>query len=147
MICVRYQVNGQEFWDNNSGKNYFVNLIAKGPLPIDQRLNHRHSLRGHPNTRLSERYSFAASLLIADELARCVSESEEFGILLSLSSSPMNRTRSGLDFGSNGYEDMIKNLCYFKSEDASERLSDISQLNFVQAPDQRPQLSRAINCF
>jgi Carbohydrate/starch-binding module (family 21) len=28
-ICVRYQVAGQEFWDSNSGKNYFINIIPE----------------------------------------------------------------------------------------------------------------------
>lgn len=35
IICLRYQVNGQEPWDNNSGKNYFINLTPERPLPSD----------------------------------------------------------------------------------------------------------------
>ncbi|CCD68223.1 Protein phosphatase 1 regulatory subunit [Caenorhabditis elegans] len=30
-FCVQYQVAGAEFWDNNGGDNYIVNVSTKGP--------------------------------------------------------------------------------------------------------------------
>ncbi|KAK6030083.1 putative phosphatase regulatory subunit [Ostertagia ostertagi] len=32
-FCVRFSVNGQEFWDNNSGKNYCVDIVPDASLP------------------------------------------------------------------------------------------------------------------
>jgi hypothetical protein len=46
MICVRYQVNGQEFWDNNSGKNYFINLIPERRRPANE-VSNFYSPRNH----------------------------------------------------------------------------------------------------
>jgi len=44
MICVQYQVNGQEYWDNNFGKNYLINLIPKRSLPTNESF-HRGKLQ------------------------------------------------------------------------------------------------------
>ena len=155
IICLRYQVNGQEFWDNNSGKNYFINLAPEKALTSDDEVpSHRRSSRDHPETRLSERYSFTASLhmtatLAADELAKCVSDSESFKVLLGSSPTWINQERSKLRFGSNAYLDLIENLCYFKP---SDRLSDVSQLINRSSVDascysEKVQSSHVIHCF
>ncbi|KAH8710135.1 putative phosphatase regulatory subunit-domain-containing protein [Phaeosphaeriaceae sp. PMI808] len=141
IVCLRYQVNGQEFWNNNSGKNYFINLALERPLPSNEVSNHRHPSRGHPESRLSERYSFTAS--VADELARCVSDSK-IRVLLGSSPTWINQGRSELNFGSTAYMDMIENLCYFKPPD---RLSDVSQLIHRSSVDERFQSSHIIHCF
>lgn len=152
IICLCYQVNGQEFWDNNSGKNYFINLAPEKPLSSDDEVS---SHRGHPESRLSERYSFTASLhmtatLVADELAKCVSDSEKFKVFLGSSPTWIYQGRSKLSFGSTAYMDLIENLCYFKP---SDRLSDVSQLirrSSLDAScysDERSQSSHVIHCF
>jgi hypothetical protein len=155
IVCLRYQVNGQEFWDNNSGKNYFINLTLERPQPSNEVSNHRHPERRHPESRLSERYSFTASLqtaatLVADnKLARCVSDSE-IRVLLGYSPTWIYQGRSELNFGSTAYMDMIESLCYFKP---SDRLSDVSQLihrSSVDAScysDKRFQSSHVVPCF
>ncbi|KAE9987002.1 hypothetical protein EG328_004134 [Venturia inaequalis] len=155
IVCLRYRVNGQEFWDNNSGKNYFINLTLERPQPSNEVSNHRHPSRRRPESRLSERYSFTASLhtaatLVADdELARCVSDSE-IRVLLGSSPTWINQGRSELNFGSTAYMDMIESLCYFKP---SDRLSDVSQLihrSSVDAScysDKRFQSSHVVPCF
>ncbi|XGW27955.1 hypothetical protein V3C99_008057, partial [Haemonchus contortus] len=33
-FCVRFSVNGQDFWDNNSGKNYCVDIVPDNSLPL-----------------------------------------------------------------------------------------------------------------
>jgi hypothetical protein len=134
-------------------KNYFINLTLKRPLPYEVS-NHRHPSRGHPESRLSERYSFTASLhtaatLVADELARCVSDSE-IRVLLGSSPTWINQGRSKLSFGSTAYLDLIENLCFFKP---SDRMSDVSQLihrSSVHAScysDKRFQSSYVVPCF
>lgn len=47
MICVQYQVNGQEYWDNNFGKNYLINLIPKRSLPTNESFHRQHPPRGY----------------------------------------------------------------------------------------------------
>ena len=154
IACLRYQVNGQEFWDNNSGKNYFINLTLERPLPSNEVSNHRNPSSDHPESRLSERYSFTASLhtaatLVADELARCVSDSE-IRVLLGSSATCINQRRSKLSFGSTAYMDLIENLCFFKP---SDRMSDVSQLihrSSVDAScysDKRFRSSHVVPCF
>ena len=70
-LCVRYRVNGQEFWDNNSGKNYLVNFNRKlSLLKFESKWSILRSIQ----------YSFATSLratsapLATRERTRCVSE-------------------------------------------------------------------------
>ncbi|KAF1961584.1 hypothetical protein CC80DRAFT_194331 [Byssothecium circinans] len=51
LLCVRYQVNGQEFWDNNNSINYQVDFVKKsqqkpkgGSGPLQAIPRSRHSL-------------------------------------------------------------------------------------------------------
>jgi hypothetical protein len=109
-------VNGQGFGDNNSGENYSIDLTPEGLLPSDQ--------------RLSERYSFTASLhmtatTVADDLAQCLSRSEKLSVHSGALSTWIKQGQSELDFGSAAYMNMIESLCYFKP---SDQLSDVSQL-------------------
>jgi hypothetical protein len=39
LLCVRYQVNGQEFWDNNNSMNYQVDFIKKTKQRENKRSN------------------------------------------------------------------------------------------------------------
>jgi hypothetical protein len=50
LLCIRYRVNGQEYWDNNSGNDYQVIFTRKTPQ------------RGVPSGHFSDRYNFTASL-------------------------------------------------------------------------------------
>jgi hypothetical protein len=142
-ICIRYLVSGQEFWDNNSGKNYFINFIPEMERPVNK--------QSRPESRLSERYNFAdsvhvaATLFVADELARSVAESEQIRMLLGSSPALMHRKRSERDFGSTAYKDMIENLCYFQSSDWP---SDISlSRKSANGNSNTVQSSYAIHCF
>jgi hypothetical protein len=131
IVCLRYQVNGQEFWDNNSGKNYFIIVTPERLLPSE--------------SRLSERYSFTASLhmtatSIPDEMARCVSRSEKLRVHWGALPTWISQGRSELDFGSTAYMDMIESLCYFKP---SDQLSDVSQLTHRSSVDGS---YKAVNC-
>jgi hypothetical protein len=57
----------------------------------------------------------SATLVSANELARCFSISEKFRALFGSSPALTNQKPSELDFGSPAYMDMIENLCYFSS--------------------------------
>jgi hypothetical protein len=102
----------------NSGKPHFINFIPEKPLLTDEVSYLRHSPGGRPESRLSERCSFtaslhmAATLFVADELAKCVSESDQIRLILGSSPTLMNRKQSELDFGSTAYNNVIENLCY-----------------------------------
>lgn len=48
LLCVRYQVNGQEFWDNNGSINYQVDFVKKAP---QQGRNRQGPLRAIPRSR------------------------------------------------------------------------------------------------
>ncbi|KAF9775995.1 hypothetical protein IL306_005868 [Fusarium sp. DS 682] len=86
-LCVRYTVNGQEYWDNNSGRNYQVCFFKK-TLPLDNNvLAQVVSLQSHngvPNNAtvvkatsspfrgldLAKRYSISAPLNATVRAAR-----------------------------------------------------------------------------
>jgi hypothetical protein len=157
IICVRYQVNGQEYWDNNSGKNYFIHLSPEKRQEAYEVAAY-NSPGGYPESRLSERYSMTTTLVAADELARCDSSSKKFTALFGSSPTLTDQEPPGLDFGSSAYMDMIETLCYFKP---SGRLSDNSQLTHCSyvaldenaaycskaCSDQMFQSSPTIHCF
>lgn len=50
LLCVRYQVNGQEFWDNNNSINYQVDFTKK---PVQKAKGSSGTLRAIPRSRHS----------------------------------------------------------------------------------------------
>jgi hypothetical protein len=62
-FCLRYSVNGQEFWDNNNGKNFrldFKKVIPEGSTsPLRQT---QSCPPARASQSLASRYNFAASL-------------------------------------------------------------------------------------
>ncbi|MCJ1358482.1 MAG: hypothetical protein MMC33_008482 [Icmadophila ericetorum] len=79
LFCVRYRVDGKEFWDSNSNMNFQVNF-SKKHLNLKNRRPDSHNIytavADTPNQRsnamaqaLSTRYSFGASLTAAIQAA------------------------------------------------------------------------------
>lgn len=124
IVCIRYQVNGEEYWDNNSGKNYLIHLSPEKRQEACEVAAYS-SPGGHPESRLSERYNMTTTLGAADELAKCDSSSAKFTAMFGSPPALIAQETPGLDFGSSEYMNMIETLCYFKP---SGRLSDNSQL-------------------
>ncbi|KAL4961774.1 protein phosphatase regulator GAC1 [Aspergillus stella-maris] len=56
-VCIRYNVNGQEFWDNNEARDYQVNF-TKIPKPKSQ---NRDAPRPRPRMNLPRSRSFTGS--------------------------------------------------------------------------------------
>ncbi|CAJ0601811.1 unnamed protein product [Cylicocyclus nassatus] len=71
-FCVRFLAGGQEFWDNNGGDNYRVNMVQESSAPSQSHLRRRSShpavyvvgdelkksrtMRAHASTFLAEEY-------------------------------------------------------------------------------------------
>ncbi|KAJ3454820.1 hypothetical protein MRS44_013420 [Fusarium solani] len=87
-LCVRYMVNGQEYWDNNSGRNFQVCFFKKTSLRDDSVLGQgvpSQSRNGLPNNTtpvkptsspfrgldLAKCYSISASLDATVRAAKC----------------------------------------------------------------------------
>lgn len=51
LLCVRYNVNGTEYWDNNNHKNYQVDFVKKTKQSLHGRNN--HSMSSIPRSRQS----------------------------------------------------------------------------------------------
>ncbi|KAI9016443.1 putative phosphatase regulatory subunit-domain-containing protein [Phycomyces nitens] len=61
-FAIRYHVNGQEFWDNNEGKNYGIQILADSAETEDQDDEDTKVPYRNPNKGLGNRYSFGLSL-------------------------------------------------------------------------------------
>jgi len=159
-LCVRYRVNGQEFWDNNSGKNYLVNFNRKLSLLKFVASEDCDAPRIHLNGLFSDRYSFATSLratsapLATRERTRCVSEPTAVTNTFHASSTPRNQNGSKLDPSSPAYHDMIRKLCYFRPECAIDAFdgTKLSQTQSFHSPDfysdqSYYQVPHIIDCF
>jgi Carbohydrate/starch-binding module (family 21) len=146
LLCIRYRVDGQEFWDNNSGKNYIINFNRKLPLPKYIASDDYDTPASHLNNRFSDRYNFATSLratstlLATHESTRYVSESTEVRKSFGASSTPMNHNRSKLDLSSPAYNDMIQKLCYFRPEDATDSFDRLTRLIYPWLTDESTSL-------
>jgi Carbohydrate/starch-binding module (family 21) len=149
ILCFRYKVNGQEFWDNNSGKNYLVRVSSQLPPPTIEVSDKPKMPRCRTKFRFSERYNLATSLrttstlLATNESAQ--SEMHELRKHLSSPSKWENHKRSNLDLSSTAYKEMTQQLCFFQPEDTTKRLDDISQLISHLSSDGSAELSRTPN--
>ena len=97
LLCVRYRVNGQEYWDNNSGKNFRVNFIQKIPD-----LSH--------TSRLSDRYNFGVS-----QHSRLESNCGPTTVI---------PERSQPDLNSAEYKALIQTFCYFRSGSGADQSNE-----------------------
>jgi hypothetical protein len=98
-ICIRYNVNGQEFWDNNHGMNYQIDFVkspktvtkpsggARPTLPRSRSFATSHSATSHSTRPRSMPLSFDDF----PELDKNVPFSNPFA---SGKASPLNRTSS-----------------------------------------------------
>lgn len=138
LLCVWYRVNGQEYWDNNSGKNFHVNFTRISPVKgrgasgkFDEAEDLHH--------RFSERYDFTASLRAisrtthhAEQTQCSVLESKEPNGSKHrefwTASLPWIQNRSRSDVNSAAYKEMIQNFCHFNSWSSANSFDEIPQL-------------------
>ncbi|EFO90194.1 hypothetical protein CRE_18348 [Caenorhabditis remanei] len=71
-FCVQYQVAGEEFWDNNEGQNYVVNVSLKAASPFSQRYGtvpheNRSMVPRGSSTRRQQQRRWGRSLEESDE--------------------------------------------------------------------------------
>lgn len=120
ILCVRYQVNGQEYWDNNLGENFHLKFARNLPL------------KAHPASTqaLSQRnpYDFKTSLHEATNrypsggqpiYGSLQLETPNTIELASVTQSPVAlfaQNRSIADLNSTTYRDLIDKFCYFKPD-------------------------------
>jgi hypothetical protein len=144
MLCIRYRVNGQEFWDN-SGKNYFVKFTRKVPLLKSNTFDDCDMPRRHLNGRFSGRYNFPTSMRVTNILlaTRKPTQSTEGQKHFSASSTPMNYNWSKWDLHSPDYSDMIQRLCYFKPGDTTDSFDGLTRLIYPLLTDRNTRLSQA----
>ncbi|KAK9456806.1 putative phosphatase regulatory subunit-domain-containing protein, partial [Dipodascopsis uninucleata] len=45
LVCIRYNVNGMEFWDNNSSKNYELHFIKRGRKDSESKSDGRRAMK------------------------------------------------------------------------------------------------------
>jgi hypothetical protein len=145
VFCIRYEVNGQEYWDNNSGKNYLANIARKMPLKRFRTPDDRP--RSHLNSNLLQRYNLAASLRAAKTpitARKRVSHALEPKETLTPASYQLR-----LNLNSTAYDNAVEHLLHFKSENAATKntmpLSVVQPLSYPGIyPNHR---SHAIHCF
>ena len=89
LLCARYQVNGQEYWDNNLGKNFRLkftrNPLVKAHTACTEAPSQRHIKIPDMANSLAVRFTH----------------------------------RSRADIYSAEYKDLIQKFCYFKPDDSS----------------------------
>ena len=157
LLCVRYRVNGQEHWDNNSGKDFHVNFTrrtsGKGRSAAGEDPHHRSG-------RFSDRYNFGASLHAISRSTRHAEQTqnsvlESQGPNGSACLKPWTASiRSTSDVNSAAYQEMIRNFCHFKSWDSAISINEsgqhylapfISQAKDGLHRDQEPESSKAFH--
>jgi hypothetical protein len=129
IFCIRYRVNGQEFWDNNAGKNYIVNFTQK--MPLLKAGVHCNTSEGHLNNRFSDRYNLATSLRATTALLTASFDT---------SSTPVSYNQSKLD--SIAYKEIIEKLCYFRPEDTADVFGGPSQFRYAALTDRSTDCSQ-----
>lgn len=67
LLCVRYQANGQEFWDNNNSMNYQVDFTKKTRQQHKPRRSNSGGLGAIPRSRHSPLSSRARSAVTIDD--------------------------------------------------------------------------------
>lgn len=147
ILFIRYQVNGQEFWDNNSGKNYLINIARKVPLQQLRTADKCYRPRIDLSGSLLRRYDLAASLraaktpLMARRRVSRVLEPKE--MLTPVSCQPR------LELNSTAHEYMIQHLLHLKSENATAgNIMLASTMQPLSYPGVYPnQRSHTIHCF
>lgn len=97
LLCVRFNVSGQEFWDNNSNMNYQVDFVKKSKPIINKGGMHAGPLGAIPRSRHSPpaggRNARTQPASPDDDFARSFDSSYQFGVKRVNLDSPSNTIR------------------------------------------------------
>ena len=131
LLCVRYQVNGQEYWENNSGRNFKIIFGVK--MPQGLQTAPREGQHEYESARLTNRHNFhrSAQTISTSATKHTALKKSYYKNLEQKNSNPstsMIQNWQSPNFNQQGYDELIKKFYHFESSRAMSSSDQISHI-------------------